>query len=606
MDDDGKSVSYRGEPPASYDAGGTALQRYDRLIEALDALAVGFGIWDADDRLIACNFSYRALLGRVSGLVGTGQTMRELARVIYRNGEAPPEFMSEDAYIDYRIRQHHDVTQADEVHSDDDRCVRVTRNRLPNGDVVVTRVDVTDLRNTQAELEKKARALSVASDVLVQQALMDPLTGLPNRRAWDDGIAAIAEKARNSDRTLAILSIDLDGFKRVNDSIGHAAGDTVLAKVGARMKSILDDCEIIARVGGDEFLAAMIVDHDGEEAEEAARRLIETAARPVMFERTRCYFGVSIGIALSVDGDGDHGTLVSDADAALYHSKAISRNGYCRFTAEMRKAVGRQRRLAVDLVRAIEAREIQPFYQLKVAAGDHRPVGAEALARWHHPEFGLLGPFEFLDLAETLKLTAPIDRMILEQALESHAAWAEAGLFVPSLSVNVSAQRLRETDLLSGLQRLDIPHGSISFELVETAFPDQLDDQMRWNLDGLREMGIGIDLDDFGTGHASIAAMLNVRPTRVKIDRGLVNQLEEEDEKRQMVSLIISMAKTLDIVVVAEGVETAGQAALLADLDCDELQGYLFNKPVPCSEFQQIAKRCVADVETPARGAGGS
>ena len=550
---------------------------YARLVDGLNALPVGFCIWDKDDRLLVCNDSYRTLLGRHSHLVQTGMKLSHLARVIYRNGPSGQNGMTEDEWVRRRLDLHNNVSQSDELDDADNRCVRVTRVRMPNGDLVATRVDVTDLRDMQAELAQQTRALQAASDVLAQQALCDPLTGLANRRAWHAGVAEVAALAEREGGRVAILCIDLDGFKQINDSFGHAAGDAILVEVGRRLGDCLADGALIARIGGDEFLIAMPFRSDVEALARLCRQIIQAAARPAEVEGNRCQFGVSVGATLASETEPDVAALEIEADTALYRTKLRGRNGYCIFDDVLRAASVRKRQLASELVGAIEARDILPFYQPKMSADTGILVGVEALARWRHRTFGLLDPSQFLDLAATLRLTADIDRVILEQALAERAAWP--GEVV--VSVNVSAGRLREPDLLAEFSRYDIEPGTLSIELVESAFLDHLDNQMRWNLDGLREMGIGIDLDDFGTGHASIAAMLNVRPTRLKIDRSLVSQIDHDREKKRMVALIISMAKSLGSLVVAEGVERQEQASILADLGCDELQGYLYSLPLP-------------------------
>lgn len=561
----------------------------ERLIEGLNALPLGFSIFDKSDRLLFCNSIYHRLLGGDGMHVRKGERMVDICRRIFQRGEAPAQFKTEQEFVDYRLEQHHNVTRADEARGQDGTQVEVLRVKLDTGDVVVARRDITELREAQAALESQAAELKRAGEVLARQALRDPLTGLANRRAWDQHLADTTSLM--SDKPLVILSIDLDGFKRVNDRLGHAAGDAVLTEVAARLTATLDSCEIVARVGGDEFLAAMRLKSGVHAPEALARRLVDVLPRPVSFEHKRCDFGVSVGVAI---GTGPHQPveeLAADADSALYRSKTHGRNSFCVFTSAMRATARRRRRLADDLGEAIADRSVTPLFQIKVRASDRRPVGAEALARWRHPDFGLMPPCDFLDLADMLKLTADVDRVVLEQTLEAQRIWAAEGAPIPNVSVNVSARRLQDPDLLKGLHALNITPGAISFELIETTFLDQLDAQSRWNLDGIHELGIGIDLDDFGTGHASVAALLAVRPQRIKIDRSLIALLGADDDRRKMVPLIVSMGQALDAAVVAEGVETLEQAALLADMGCDELQGYAFSKPAPAEAMPQIVRR---------------
>ncbi len=554
---------------------------YWRLMEGLNALPDGICIWDSDDRLVMCNESYRLLFGGLVENVQTGLTMTELARAIYRSGHVGCDGFTEDEWIQHRLDHHHNVRQYDEVQSSNNRCVRVTRAPLPSGHLIATRVDVTDLRDMQAELAEKARQLEATTHLLEQQAKRDPLTGLPNRRAWNENIAKVTARAAPAGWEIAVMCIDLDGFKQINDSFGHAVGDAVLVEVGQRLLACLPPDAIVARVGGDEFLIALAVETGSQTLSNLAQKMMFEVGKPIVHENTRCLFGLSVGATSHANAEVDIQTLLAEADSAVYQAKRRGRSSFCMFDDALRTVTQRKRRLTRDFLAAIENKDIIPFFQPKVCAATGTCLGYEALARWDHRDFGIVAPIEFIDLALSMKRMSALDRLILQQALE-----AQRQSFPDKMvSVNVSAARLRDPDLLKELAASKIKPGQLSLELIETAFLDHLDAQSQRNLDGLREMGIGIDLDDFGTGHASVAALLNIRPGRIKIDKGLVQEIDHKGENQELVRFIIMMAKSLDAKVVAEGVETCAQADILKSLGCDELQGYLFARPLPAREI---------------------
>ncbi|MEM6389208.1 MAG: EAL domain-containing protein [Pseudomonadota bacterium] len=546
---------------------------YERILQGLEALPVGFCIWDRDDRLVVCNESYRELLGGIASIIQVGLTMEELARTIYRHGQADGN-MTEQEWVRHRLDLHHSGAQSDETHDLDGRAVRVERVTLASGDIVGTRVDVTDLRDTQEELTEKASRLEAATRVLSAQALRDPLTQIDNRRAWDVKLPELLKSAREHGEDVLIFCLDIDGFKPINDTFGHAVGDAVLVKVSKRLHDVFGRIALVARAGGDEFLAAVPVSDGFASAASLARKLVNSIGRPIQIEDANCNFGVGVGVTVCSRDTSDADAFLREADAALYEAKRTARNSFKVFDCEMRSKHLRERALSSDLANAIEDRQLVPFFQAKISTRTGRIAGFEALARWQHPNYGLLTPADFIPIAEGLRLTARLDEIILNRAAKEIAPLGDV-----NLSVNLSASRLREPDFLSHLAELPIDYNRLSLELVESAFLDNPDPTLQWNLDAIRDMGIGIDLDDFGSGHASIIALLNIRPKRLKIDRNLVSEIDTNSQKKSMIACVISMARTMETQVVAEGVETEAQSEILMELGCDELQGFLFHKP---------------------------
>ncbi|RKE84523.1 GGDEF domain-containing phosphodiesterase [Rhizobium sp. AG855] len=455
--------------------------------------------------------------------------------------------------------------------------------------------DVTEDRRLREELERQ-KALAEARNEELERtriaaehsALHDYLTGLPNRRFLEQRIddwRAVPEAERHG---IAILHIDLDRFKQINDTLGHSAGDAMLKHAAKILRDSIRPSDFAARIGGDEFV--LLVAHSGTTTalSDVATRIIETMRQPVWYNGHECRFGASIGIAYSNDRLADPRQLLQNADIALYNAKNLGRNRYEFYKPSSRSMLVDAHRLSDELLRGLERDEIIPYYQLQFDARTRDITGAECLARWQHPEHGILGPDRFLAVAEDCGVIAKVDRIILEKSLADVARWKALGLDIPKISVNVSARRLNDPDLAQGLSKLDIKPGTVSFELLESVFLDRQDEVVRTNLETLRRLSIGIEIDDFGTGHASIVGLLNLKPGTLKIDRQLIEHLPESQEQRVLVMSIIQIARSLKIKVVAEGVETEEHARILKRLGCDVLQGYGLARP---TDFERTTIR---------------
>jgi EAL domain-containing protein (putative c-di-GMP-specific phosphodiesterase class I) len=300
-----------------------------------------------------------------------------------------------------------------------------------------------------------------------------------------------------------------------------------------------------------------------------------------------CRCGVSVGIAFQ-RGRIDDKRLLIDADIALYRAKGRGRNRYEFFTEALQAEIVSTKQMADDILNGIERGQFVAWYQPQFDARTRKICGVEALARWEHPSRGVVPPDVFMPIAEDLNVVATIDRMILEQTLGWMQAWRARGLVVPRASVNVSARRLRDENLVKSLKKLDIAPGTISFELVESIYLDESDEIVSFNIDQIRELGIDIEIDDFGTGYASIVSLLKLRPRRLKIDRQLVMPIVDSESQRQLIASIVDIGHSLGIDVVAEGVETEDHVRLVTALQADILQGYAFAKPLSPTHFERF------------------
>ncbi|WP_123147590.1 bifunctional diguanylate cyclase/phosphodiesterase [Mesorhizobium delmotii] len=433
-----------------------------------------------------------------------------------------------------------------------------------------------DLVRAKQLSESKNAELESAKARIEHIALHDSLTGLPNRRYLDQVLEDYAANARRAGGYAALLHIDLDRFKHINDTLGHAAGDAMLVHASAVLRSKVDGEGFVARIGGDEFIVLCVAHDDIKQLGLLADRVISQMREPVYYQGHRCRFGVSVGIAVDNGKDVEAKHLLVNADIALYRAKRRGRNRYEFFTEPMQSEIVDTKRIADEILGGLERNEFIPFYQPQFDAKTLEIVGVEALARWRHPEKGILAPDVFLRIAEELNVVSIIDRTILDQSLLDFEGWSAANIHIPRVSVNVSARRLQDEELIKSLRKLKIKKGTVSFELVESIFLDENDDFVTWNVEQIKELGIDVEIDDFGTGYASIVSLLKLQPRRLKIDRQLVIPIVKSPQRRQVVSSIIEIGKSLGIEVVAEGVETMEHARILKSLGCDILQGHAF------------------------------
>ncbi|RYC15412.1 EAL domain-containing protein [Ciceribacter ferrooxidans] len=458
-------------------------------------------------------------------------------------------------------------------------------------DVTADALLAEELRAAKAEADARNIELELAKNRIEFNALHDPLTALANRRKLDDELDRLGRASPTSGTRFAILHLDLDRFKEINDTLGHAAGDAVLTHAADILSQAVEKDDLVARIGGDEFVILITRPVTTEELSLLSERIIEEMRKPVDFDGFSCRCGVSIGIARSQGIGSDPRKVLINADIALYQAKEKGRNGYEFFSQALQANIVTRKRLADDILAGLERDEFTVWYQPQFDATTMRLTGAEALVRWQHPDQGILASGRFLRLAEDLNVMARIDQLVLETALRDKMRWMAQGIDLPRISVNVSSRRLHDPALVDQLRGLSIRPGEIAFELVESIFLDDSDDPASANLADIKALGIDVEIDDFGTGHTSIVSLLRLKPKRLKIDRQLVMPILNSPQERALVRSIIDIARSLGVETIAEGVETPAHAELLRTLGCDELQGYAFAKPLPFAEFARFAAR---------------
>jgi diguanylate cyclase (GGDEF)-like protein len=453
-----------------------------------------------------------------------------------------------------------------------------------NWDVTKDMLLQAELREARSRAEEQNAQLRATRRTLEHQSLHDALTGLPNRRFLDQFMEAGGGKTEASHR-MAFIHVDLDRFKEVNDTFGHAAGDEVLRQTTTRLLDLLAPDEFASRVGGDEFVVATSGPLVERRSRELAKAIVRSLAKPIEIGGHKCHIGCSAGISCQTVAMEEPRELLVNADIALYEAKKRGRNRFEIFSDELRMAAVLRKTMSDEFLTALEHDQIVPYFQPQFDAGTLQIVGVEALARWQHPERGILAPDRFLDIAEGLNRAADLDAIILEKALFQSVRWKALGLDVPHLSVNISAQRLRDERMFERLAGLQFAPGSLSFELLESISFDDQDADLNAAIARLKSFGIDIEIDDFGTGHASIVSLIELGPKRLKIDRKLISPIEASASQRRLVASIIEIGRSQDIEIVAEGVETGRHIEILRGLGCHVLQGYAFSKPLAAGDF---------------------
>ncbi|MFT0596276.1 putative bifunctional diguanylate cyclase/phosphodiesterase [Klebsiella michiganensis] len=431
-----------------------------------------------------------------------------------------------------------------------------------------------------------AKELAEANQELTYLALHDNLTKLPNRVLLEDRLNQAMERARREKSHFALMFMDLDGFKAVNDAYGHLLGDMLLVAASGRIVENTRGSDTVARVGGDEFVVLAQVD-EPTDAGVLASKLVAAIGEPYLVKGHELHVSTSIGIAIYPGNGENQDELLSNADAAMYHVKGKGRDDYCFFEASMTANAHGQVQLLQDLRMALKRNQLALYYQPKFTA-PHGPItGLEALLRWMHPAHGMLGPASFIPLAEKTGLIVPIGEWVLNEACRQMAAWRDEGREDWTIAVNLSAVQLAHSGLVDAVRGALDRHGLEPHRLVleiteSTAMRDV--DSSQAILQKLHDIGVRISIDDFGTGYSSLLYLKRLPATELKIDRCFVHDLACGTEDAAIVSAIVALGQTLDLRVVAEGVETAEQQEFLTSLGCDTLQGYLLAYPMQADE----------------------
>jgi diguanylate cyclase (GGDEF)-like protein/PAS domain S-box-containing protein len=421
------------------------------------------------------------------------------------------------------------------------------------------------------------------------QAYHDALTGLPNRRLFRDRLTVALAHARRLKHPLAVMFLDLDRFKLVNDTLGHSVGDELLKSVAVRLQAALREEDSVARMGGDEFTVLLGDLKTTDDAAKIAQKVLDTVAQPLIIDDTELFLTTSIGIAI-FPSDGDTAEeLLANADRAMYRAKDAGRSSYQMFTPAMNSRAVERLSLESDLRHAVDRNELELYYQPQINIASGRITGVEALVRWNRPGFGVVGPKDFIPVAEETRLIVPMGEWVLREACRQAKEWQNGGSPGFRMAVNLSPRQFQHSDLpqliASALERSGLAPGDLELEITESLAMQNTTRTIA-TLHRLREMGVQIAIDDFGTGHSSLNYLRSFPIDSVKIDQEFVQEIEASAADRAIVSAVIGMARGLRLRVTAEGVETDRQLEFLREQGCEEVQGFLFGEPVPASALR--------------------
>jgi diguanylate cyclase (GGDEF)-like protein/PAS domain S-box-containing protein len=447
------------------------------------------------------------------------------------------------------------------------------------GAIVLNYRDITQRKATERQLE--------------YQAYYDALTGLPNRLLFRDRVSTALAQAQRNRRALAVMYLDVDHFKLVNDGLGHSIGDRLLAQVGERLQSSVRASDTISRLGGDEFTLLFNDVASSDAVATVARKILQSLARPFKVDGHELFVTASIGISLYPNDGADVETLLKSADSAMYRAKELGRNQVQLFTASMNERYVRRLALEQSLHHALERRELELHYQPVYERARRRAVSVEALIRWNHPTRGLVPPADFIPLAEETGLIVPIGEWVLREVCAQLRRWHDAGLTALKAAINISAPQLQQPSftrvVAEALARHSLPAPALQIEITESVAVQNIDAIMQV-LHELKTLGVGIAIDDFGTGQSSLVYLKRFPIDTVKIDQTFVRDVTTDDSAAAIVSYVISLAHTLRFEVVAEGVETEEQYQFLRLNACDRLQGFLFSPAVPAREIEKLIR----------------
>lgn len=525
---------------------------------ALEHLPHGMCMFDGADRLLLANRRY--------------QSLWNLPEQVLRPGTSFAEIMAVTRGVETEASRHQAQrpprgtgTRRREWQLDDGTLIAVTVTRLADGSCVALHEDITEQRRAQAQV--------------AYLATHDALTGLPNRGALRDELQRLLARNKRGD-DLAVLCLDLDRFKAVNDLLGHPAGDALLRQVAERLRQCARETDFVARLGGDEFAVLQCGTPQPSSSTTLARRIITALSTPFDLDGHRAHIGVSVGIAIAPFDGEEPERLLKNADLALYRAKSEGRGILRYFEPAMDAQIQARRSLESDLRRAVALEQFHVAYQPQVDTDSGRVVGFEALLRWQHPVRGNIAPVDFIPLAEETGLIVAIGRWVLAQACRDAASWPET----ISVAVNVSSVQFADGSLvrevINALGDSGLQPGRLELEITESVLMRDAD-QALLMLRELRQCGVRVAMDDFGTGYSSLSYLRSFPFGRIKIDRSFIHDIETNAEAQAIVRAVCGLGCSLGMAITVEGVETLGQLAAARREGCSNVQGYLFSRPRP-------------------------
>ena len=552
-----------------------------QLADAVDSISEGFALWDRDDRLVMYNARYRNIYPSLCDVLQPGVTFEAFARAGLERGIWP---LSQDGGLEEnvqdRLERHRSSVSAFEQQLCDGRWIRVSKRRTKSGRIVSILTDISERKESEATIERLA--------------MEDALTGLPNRTRFHSKLTDAIEQSERTGRLVGVMLLDLDHFKKVNDTLGHPAGDELLRQVSERIRDCLRSTDTVARLGGDEFAVIVTNAQEPVAITSIAERIVESLARSFDLDGQEVHTGTSVGITIYPHDRGQSDQLLRNADMALYRAKEEGRGTYQLYDDQMQEEVQARRVLESDLRRALEREELRIVYQPQFDCRSGALVGAEALLRWRHPERGEISPAEFIPVAESTRLIIPISEWILASVCRQNKAWQQDGTARTCISVNISPLHFKQNNLADRIQAILTQTGLephwLELEITEGVAMSEGCEAKR-TLNELKALGIKLAIDDFGTGYSSLNRLKQFPVDRLKIDQSFVRDITTDWDDAAINSAVIQIGHSLNIKVIAEGVETKEQFEFLVEQGCNEAQGYLFSPPLDPGDFAAFIAR---------------
>ncbi len=549
-------------------------EKLQQAAAVFENTAEGVMITDLEQHIVAINRAFSAITG-YSESEALGQTTQLLA------GSQHNQELRQEIHLGIEQDGHWQGEIWSRRKNGEPYPAWLTISAVRNGSRETTHfvavfADITPLKHAQARLD--------------YQAHHDPLTGLPNRLLFENHLQMALDEALNEQRRGAVLFLDLDRFKHINDTLGHPVGDLLLKGIARRLREQLREVDTVARLGGDEFIVLMPSVHCIEDVELVANKLMSAFARPFRAGEHEFFMSSSIGVSLFPEHGEDVATLVKNADAAMYRAKAKGRNRFEFYTADLSFQATERMNLENDLRRALERGELSLHYQPKQCLNDARLVGAEALLRWHHPTLGDVPPDRFIAIAEENGSIVELGDWVLEQACRQMATWQACYADFGPLAVNLSGPQLRQPHLSARigelLQSCGLSPDKLQLEITETFVMSQKEEALPV-LQSLRELGLQLAIDDFGTGYSSLSYLKRLPIDTLKIDKSFVDGLPDDPNDAAIARAIIALGRSMQLTVIAEGVETKSQERFLALEGCQQIQGYVLSRPLPAETFAE-------------------
>jgi diguanylate cyclase (GGDEF)-like protein len=548
-----------------------------RTREAIvDSLSQGFLLFDAQDRVIIRNSHYLRLYPALRDIAVPGATYEEVVKgEIATRAHAPSDTVEHSLELRDRLAQHTRPQNMFERQLDETRWILVNEQRTGDGGTVILYTDISELKNREQQIQ--------------HLAYHDGLTGLPNRALFNQRIERALALSRRQGTAVAVLCIDVDHFKSVNDSLGHAAGDVVLKSIGDRVRECLPESCTVARLGGDEF-GIVLTDIDApERATQLAWSLLSAASQPVEFNGHQVVSGISIGIATSATDGEQTDTLLKNADLALYRAKTDGRGTFRFFEAEMDARAQSRRTLEIDLRHAVDRKQLVLHYQPQVDIDTNEVIGFEALVRWYHPERGLVPPADFIPLAEETGIIFRLGEWVLRRACADAVEWPGT----LNVAVNVSPAQFKGHDLAKlvaqVLAETGLAPNRLELEITESLLLRDAAANLA-TLQELKYLGVRISMDDFGTGYSSLGNLRSFPFDKIKIDQSFIADLDQNAESAAIVRAVLGLGRSLGMATCAEGVETHEQLLRLRREGCTEVQGYYYSTPRPIGELAELMR----------------